>query len=490
MSAGSLDHERDRLAREIALGFTQLRFDVFQAVYYEVSQLGVMIDRPDGKPVVKRQTILNPVTHQPGPRRFLKRYFGAGRELTATYRALDGHTINNHECYRNNMLLDLNASPVRNPFAATVGHTTAIVGYDPPTVTSLTRKVGPGGITQPLTTSRWDFADPTQPTSPGQVWYQSNVAAIGGTSELEHCNRPGRGTLGATRAMAALVPPQPGRIRWRRNEASEAFSMWRNSVLAAGLLACLLASGTGAREDRTTVVVEVYVPESARLLIEGQDTRSTGPMRRFVSPPLAPGDYIYTITAIIPGPNGPRTVTRRIDVRPGDFESIDLREPGKRPIADVEYEPTPQPVVDALLRLAKVTRKDVLWDLGCGDGRIPVTAAREYACKACGFDIDPERVKDSLANVRKHGVERLVTIEQRDIFALDLSKGPTIVTLYLLPRLNARLLPQLRNLPPGARVISIAHRMADIKPDEHIVVDTELGEFDVYLWKAETLRSH
>ncbi len=145
-------------------------------------------------------------------------------------------------------------------------------------------------------------------------------------------------------------------------------------------------------------------------------------------------------------------------------------------------------MVDALLRLAKVTSKDVVWDLGCGDGRIPVTAAKAYACKAWGFDIDPERVKDSLANVRKHKLDRLVTIEQRDIFTLDLSKGPTIVTLYLLPSLNARLLPQLRKLPAGARVISIAHRMADIKPDEQIVVDTELGEFDVYLWKAETLR--
>jgi hypothetical protein len=92
--------------------------------------------------------------------------------------------------------------------------------------------------------------------------------------------------------------------------------------------------------------------------------------------------------------------------------------------------------------------------------------------------------------VRRRGVERLVTIERRDIFALDLSKGPTIVTLYLLPSLNAKLLPQLRKLPPGARVISVAHRMADVKPDEQIVVDTELGEFDVYLWKAETLRGN
>ncbi len=266
--------------------------------------------------------------------------------------------------------------------------------------------------------------------------------------------------------------------------------MRRDLILATGLFAGVSLAGTFAQDFRKTVTVEVYLPENARLFIEDQDTKSNGTMRRFVSPPLAPGKYLYTLKAIIPGPAGPRTVTRQIDVQPGDFESIDLREPGERPITDVEYEPTPQNVVDALLRLAKVTSKDVVWDLGCGDGRIPVTAAKKYACKARGFDIDPDRVKDSLANARNNGVERLVTIEQRDLFTLDLSQGPTIVTLYLLPRLNARLLPQLRKLPPGARVISIAHRMADVKPDEHIVVDTEIGEFDVYLWKAETLRGN
>ena len=264
--------------------------------------------------------------------------------------------------------------------------------------------------------------------------------------------------------------------------------MWHNLILAGGLFACTAPTGALARESRKTVRVEVYLPPCARLFIEGQETRAQGPKRRFVSPPLPPGKYVYTIRAIIPSQHGPQIVTRRIDVRPGDFESIDLRPPRERPIADVEYEPTPQRVVDAALRLAKVTSNDVLWDLGCGDGRIPVTAAKQYGCRARGFDIDPQRVKDSLANARRHGAERLVAIERRDIFKLDLSQGPTIVTLYLLPRLNAQLLPQLRKLPPGARVVSIAHRLADIKPDEQIVVDTELGEFEVYLWKAETLR--
>ena len=262
--------------------------------------------------------------------------------------------------------------------------------------------------------------------------------------------------------------------------------MWRNLILAA-VVACVMPAGASAHDYRTTVRLEIYLPPNARLFIEGQETRSKGPKRLFVSPPLAPGKYTYTIKAIIPEPNGPRTVTRQLDVRPGDFESIDLRAPGERPITDVEYEPTPQKVVDALLRLAKVTRNDVVWDLGCGDGRIVVTAARDYCCRACGFDIDPQRVHDSVANVRAHGVERLVTIENRDIFTLDLSEGPTVVVLSLLPSLNARLLPQLRKLPPGARVVSVGHRMADIKPDEQIVVDTELDEYNLYLWKAETL---
>ena len=266
--------------------------------------------------------------------------------------------------------------------------------------------------------------------------------------------------------------------------------MRRNLILAAGLIACGIPASMLAQDYRKTVIVEIYGPEGIRLFIEGQEASFKGPMQRFVSPPLPPGKYTYTIKAIIPGPDGPRTVTRQIDVRPGDFESIDLRPPGKRPVADVEYEPTPQKVVDALLQLAKLTKQDVLWDLGCGDGRIPLTAAREYGCRAYGFDIDPQRVKDSLDNARQHGVERLVTIQRRDIFTLDLSKGPTVVTLYLLPRLNAKLLPQLRKLPAGARVISVAHRMDDIMPDEQIAVDTELGEFDVYLWKAETLRGN
>ena len=96
--------------------------------------------------------------------------------------------------------------------------------------------------------------------------------------------------------------------------------MWRNLLLATGLFAYLILAGAFAQEYRQTVTVEVYLPEDARLFIEGQETLTHGTMRRFVSPPLPPGKYTYTIMAITPGPNGPRTVKRRIDVRPGDFE--------------------------------------------------------------------------------------------------------------------------------------------------------------------------
>jgi uncharacterized protein (TIGR03000 family) len=259
--------------------------------------------------------------------------------------------------------------------------------------------------------------------------------------------------------------------------------------LRTGIIVLLLPAAVIAQDQGKTVTIEVRLPEKARLFIEGRETKSTGPVRLFVSPPLAAGKYSYTLKAIIPDKKGPRVVTRRIDVRPGDFESVDLRVAGKERIPDVEYEPTPQKVVEAMLRLARVTRNDVVWDLGCGDGRIPVTAAKKYGCKARGFDIDPERIRDSLDNVKKNGVAHLVAIERKDIFTLDLSKEPTVVTLYLLPSLNAKLLPQLRKLPAGARIVSNSHRMGDVKPDAQMTVDTGDDEFTIYLWKVETLRA-
>ena len=127
--------------------------------------------------------------------------------------------------------------------------------------------------------------------------------------------------------------------------------------------------------------------------------------------------------------------------------AVTVREP------DVLFVPTPKDVVNKMLDLAQVKKTDLVYDLGCGDGRIVVAAAKRFGCKAVGYDIDPERVRESRENVKKNKVEHLVTIEQRDVFKLDLSKA-NVVTLYLLSDLNVRLIPQLEKLKPGSRIVS------------------------------------
>ena len=149
---------------------------------------------------------------------------------------------------------------------------------------------------------------------------------------------------------------------------------------------------------------------------------------------------------------------------------------------DVIFVPTPQEVVDKMLELAQVKKDDVVYDLGCGDGRIVVTAAKKYGCKAFGFDVDPDRIKDSTENVKKNDVGKLVQIKQEDIFTLDLSKA-NVVTLYLLPSLNVTLIPQLEKMKPGSRIVSHSFDMRGIKPKkvEHVKLK-DGGERTVYLW--------
>jgi ribosomal protein L11 methylase PrmA len=154
--------------------------------------------------------------------------------------------------------------------------------------------------------------------------------------------------------------------------------------------------------------------------------------------------------------------------------------PARKP--DVIYVPTPQEVVDRMLELAEVGEGDVLYDLGCGDGRIVVTAAKRYGVKAVGFDIDPRRVAEARENVRKNGVGHLVTIKQQDIFTADF-RDATVVTLFLLPNLNLRLRPKLAALRPGSRIVSHAFPMRGAKPRRVEKVRIPGGrEKLVYMW--------
>jgi SAM-dependent methyltransferase len=166
-----------------------------------------------------------------------------------------------------------------------------------------------------------------------------------------------------------------------------------------------------------------------------------------------------------------------------------------KPPIDVIYWATPQTVVDKLLELARLKPSDVVYDLGCGDARSLVTAARRYGAKGFGFDIDPRRVAEARENVRQQGVENLVKIEQADIFTLDLSPAD-VVFLFLLTRLNERLKPQLEKLRPGTRIVSHEFDLPGAVPTRMVRVpgppdgppDTDPNAapkmHTLYLWKV------
>ena len=150
---------------------------------------------------------------------------------------------------------------------------------------------------------------------------------------------------------------------------------------------------------------------------------------------------------------------------------------------DVAFVSTPQDVVDKMLQMAKIKKDDLVYDLGCGDGRIPVTAAKLYGCKAVGYDLNPKRVKESRENVKKNELEHLVTIEHKDIFTLDLSEAD-VITLYLLPALNVKLIPQLEKLKPGSRILSHSFDMKGVKPDKVVRLTSSFDNLEhmIYLW--------
>jgi SAM-dependent methyltransferase len=155
------------------------------------------------------------------------------------------------------------------------------------------------------------------------------------------------------------------------------------------------------------------------------------------------------------------------------------------PGGDIMYVPTPQDVVDRMLELAQVSKDDLLYDLGCGDGRVLVTASKKYGCQSRGYDIDPNRVRDSRRLAKEQDVEHLVTIEQKNVFTLDLSDAD-VVFVYLGPQLNARLIPQFQKLKPGARIVSHMFEMPGVRPEKVLQLDsnTDNHKHPVFLWST------
>jgi precorrin-6B methylase 2 len=153
---------------------------------------------------------------------------------------------------------------------------------------------------------------------------------------------------------------------------------------------------------------------------------------------------------------------------------------------DVPFVPTTEEAVAAMLKLADVKKTDVVYDLGCGDGRIVVAAAKIYGARAVGIDINPVRIGEANENVKKAGVEKLVRIEENDLFQADIHEA-TVVTLFLLSSVNLKLRPKLlQDLKPGTRVVSNTFEMGDWKPEKEFTVGSPDEEsylsHKLFLW--------
>lgn len=149
---------------------------------------------------------------------------------------------------------------------------------------------------------------------------------------------------------------------------------------------------------------------------------------------------------------------------------------------DVPYVPTPENVVEAMLKLGEVKKGDILYDLGSGDGRIVIAAAKQFGVKGTGIDINPERIQEANANAKQANVTDKVRFLNQDLFEANI-KDATVVTLYLLPSINLKLRPKLwKDLKPGTRIVSHSFDMGDWAPEKKLEVD---GRY-LYLWRVPT----
>jgi len=247
------------------------------------------------------------------------------------------------------------------------------------------------------------------------------------------------------------------------------------------------------QDTRATVLVRVH--PSAKLTVEGQATQQTGERRRFVSPPLMQGKkYVYTFVAEWDKPTNnyeSYRVTRKVHVEAGKSVEVDMSKPdvAKGDTLLIIWVPTKPETIDAMMKLAGVGKDDVVFDLGCGDGSLVITAVKKFNAKrGVGIDIEEEKVQLSKANARVAGVEDRVEFRHGDVLKEipDLSKA-TVVTLYMSDEMNQRLMPALqKQLKPGARIVSHRFTMGDWKPEKTVTVDlpseTMPEEKLIHLW--------
>lgn len=258
------------------------------------------------------------------------------------------------------------------------------------------------------------------------------------------------------------------------------------TTLAVCMLAQLpLASGGG----KGTVQFKVILPEeSAKLWVNGKESKQRGTTRKFDVPVVDDkSEYVLEFKTLWE-PNNYTKITRTkvVTFKPGTDVTVDMRKPDEKRKDDivVRFVATPQKVVDEMLRMAKVGKNDIVWDIGCGDGRFVTTAVKEFGAKSGkGFDIDPVRIKESKEVAERAGVSDKVEFSVADALKMKTAEEATVVTLYMGQDLNLAMRPMLRKtLRPGSRVVSHRFTMGDWKPNESKTIEVEGEMYDIHLW--------
>jgi uncharacterized protein (TIGR03000 family) len=256
------------------------------------------------------------------------------------------------------------------------------------------------------------------------------------------------------------------------------------------LLVLAIDSGRGRENPGEQTTLRVLVPKKrARVLVDGKlVSRDSGEVREFTAPSLAKGKKEYEVTAVWDPNNYTRFFrSRKVAAQPGKKVVVDLRkaDPKNPDRIEILFVPTPEDVVDRMCKLGKVTKDDIVFDLGCGDGRIVITAVADFkAKKGVGVDLDPERIKESIDNAKKFEVSDRVTFRVGDVLKIKDLSDATVVMLYMGEDVNLRLRPILqKTLKPGSRIVSHRFGMGDWKPDKsEKFIGDDGDEYTIHLW--------
>jgi uncharacterized protein (TIGR03000 family) len=252
----------------------------------------------------------------------------------------------------------------------------------------------------------------------------------------------------------------------------------------------LVGAAGGQTGSKKEAYLRVLVPQDdAKVLIDDKATKQKGADRLFETPPLEKArTFTYTVTATWWPNNYTEVVrTRTVEVKAGQETLLDLRkaDPKHPDRFLIRFVPTPDEVVEAMCKLGKVGKDDIVYDLGCGDGRIVITAVTEFKAKrGVGVDIDKTLVEWSIDNAKKAKVADRVTFRKQDVLDIKDLGDATVVMLYMGEDVNLRLMPILKStLKPGSRIVSHDFKMGTWKPEKTITVTDEDGEdHEIYLW--------